>query len=142
LVFQSKREEEARNDEYQEEEIDEAAVLQEKILQEEKVERERVERTEKLFRPIPNSWNAEVLDYMADFQTSEIADTQMQIHPDPEIKNNSVQDELEMLWLKLHMPLDQKLDMAIKYGSHKKLDMAIKYGSQPSQLETVLSFLT
>ncbi|KAJ3045924.1 Coiled-coil domain-containing protein 87 [Rhizophlyctis rosea] len=29
------------------------------------------------------------------------------------------QEELERLWVTLKMPLDQKLDMAIKYGSHK-----------------------
>ncbi|KAI8831958.1 hypothetical protein BJ741DRAFT_615773 [Chytriomyces cf. hyalinus JEL632] len=42
----------------------------------------------------------------------------------------SAQQELEQLWVTLKMPLDQKLDMAIKYGSHKfgpKLDLAIKY---------------
>eukprot|EP00842_Homolaphlyctis_polyrhiza_P001287 jgi/Hompol1/2159/HPOL_002068-RA len=32
--------------------------------------------------------------------------------------------ELEALWITLKMPLDQKLDMAIKYGSHKFTKMA------------------
>ncbi|KAJ3334229.1 Coiled-coil domain-containing protein 87 [Blyttiomyces sp. JEL0837] len=41
----------------------------------------------------------------------------------------TAQRELESLWVTLKMPLDQKLDMAIKYGSFKfapKLEMAIK----------------
>ncbi|KAI9203632.1 uncharacterized protein BJ171DRAFT_137851 [Polychytrium aggregatum] len=40
-----------------------------------------------------------------------------------------IQGELERLWRALYMPLDQKLDMAIKYGSHKfisKLETALK----------------
>ncbi|KAI8823681.1 uncharacterized protein EV422DRAFT_366033 [Fimicolochytrium jonesii] len=41
---------------------------------------------------------------------------------------HKMQSELEHLWVTLKMPLDQKLDMAIKYGDHKfaaKLEMAI-----------------
>ncbi|KAJ3027325.1 UNVERIFIED_CONTAM: Coiled-coil domain-containing protein 87 [Siphonaria sp. JEL0065] len=43
---------------------------------------------------------------------------------------SGAQQELETLWVALKMPLDQKLDMAIKYGSRKfgsRLELAIKY---------------
>ncbi|KAJ3296520.1 Coiled-coil domain-containing protein 87 [Borealophlyctis nickersoniae] len=46
------------------------------------------------------------------------------------------QEELEALWVTLKMPLDQKLDMAIKYGSHKfapKLQTAIRLWKAVSQ---------
>ncbi|KAI8618334.1 hypothetical protein BC830DRAFT_955615 [Chytriomyces sp. MP71] len=46
------------------------------------------------------------------------------------------QRQLENLWITLKMPLDQKLDMAIKYGSHKfgpKLDLAITYWKKASE---------
>ncbi|KAJ3109735.1 Coiled-coil domain-containing protein 87 [Physocladia obscura] len=46
------------------------------------------------------------------------------------------QQELEELWVILKMPLDQKLDMAIKYGSRKfsnRVELAIKYWKQASE---------
>ncbi|KAJ1337027.1 hypothetical protein BSLG_006787 [Batrachochytrium salamandrivorans] len=53
-------------------------------------------------------------------------------------KNKSIdsQAELEVLWMTLKMPVDQKLDMAIKYGSHKftKLETAIKLWQAASDL--------
>lgn len=39
----------------------------------------------------------------------------------------NLQKELEYLWVSLHMPLDQKLDMAIKYGSHKASHISTVY---------------
>ncbi|KAI9327045.1 hypothetical protein BDR26DRAFT_876127 [Obelidium mucronatum] len=48
---------------------------------------------------------------------------------------SSAQQELESLWVELKMPLDQKLDMAIKYGSRKfgsRLELAIKYWKKAS----------
>ncbi|KAI9334500.1 hypothetical protein DFJ73DRAFT_852920 [Zopfochytrium polystomum] len=49
----------------------------------------------------------------------------------------AAQQELENLWVTLKMPIDQKLDMAIKYGSYKfapKLEMAIKLWKNASDL--------
>ncbi|KAI8918475.1 hypothetical protein DFJ77DRAFT_508718 [Powellomyces hirtus] len=48
-----------------------------------------------------------------------------------------MQQELEILWVKLKMPLDQKLDMAIKYGGHRfgpKLETAIRFWKTASEL--------
>ncbi|KAJ3023156.1 Coiled-coil domain-containing protein 87 [Thoreauomyces humboldtii] len=47
-----------------------------------------------------------------------------------------MQQELEVLWVTLKMPLDQKLDMAIKYGGHRfgpKLETAIRLWKTASQ---------
>ncbi|KAJ3151892.1 Coiled-coil domain-containing protein 87 [Geranomyces michiganensis] len=47
-----------------------------------------------------------------------------------------MQEELEILWVRLKMPLDQKLDMAIKYGGHRfgpKLETAIRLWKTASQ---------
>ncbi|KAJ3165729.1 Coiled-coil domain-containing protein 87 [Geranomyces variabilis] len=47
-----------------------------------------------------------------------------------------MQQELEILWVTLKMPLDQKLDMAIKYGGHRfgpKLETAIRLWKTASQ---------
>ncbi|KAJ3069251.1 Coiled-coil domain-containing protein 87 [Podochytrium sp. JEL0797] len=47
----------------------------------------------------------------------------------------SAQQQLEALWVALKMPLDQKLDMAIKYGSKKfgnRLEAAITYWAKAS----------
>ncbi|KAL2915676.1 hypothetical protein HK105_204861 [Polyrhizophydium stewartii] len=71
--------------------------------------------------------NIEVLAAKARKISVEAAHESKKIH-DP-------QAELEALWVVLKMPLDQKLDMAIKYGSHKftKLSTAIRLWKTASE---------
>lgn len=99
------------------------------------------QRIVEVFEHDPSIWNPLVLDYMLDINDpdSEINQimkgnrkqkpietegvynsTQLKLAENiPDEKQIDLQSELESLWSELHMPLDQKLDMAIKYGSHK-----------------------
>ncbi|KAJ3257111.1 Coiled-coil domain-containing protein 87 [Boothiomyces macroporosus] len=150
LVYQDKRERE-RQQELEEQEKILSMNLEEERLEKQK-EQERLERIEKIFNPQKNHWNAEVLDYIAGFTNPQPepkkyirADGRIENMQDdnieefqakPEMDTNESQKELESLWVTLQMPIDQKLDMAIKYGSHKyaKLDNAIKLWKQASEL--------
>ncbi|KAJ3274081.1 Coiled-coil domain-containing protein 87 [Terramyces sp. JEL0728] len=141
LVFQDKRELERQQELEEQEKILSMNLEEEKL--EKKKEQERLERIEKIFNPQKNHWNAEVLDYIAGFtepktedKTKEAQDGEAAIPSKPEKDSNQSQKELESLWVTLQMPNDQKLDMAIKYGSHKfsKLENAIKLWKQASEL--------
>ncbi|KAJ3319933.1 Coiled-coil domain-containing protein 87 [Boothiomyces sp. JEL0866] len=144
LVYQDKRERE-RLQELEEQKKILSMNLEEERL-EKKKEQERLERIEKIFNPQKNHWNAEVLDYIAGFneakpQPKKIEDMQddddiADFQSKAEMDASQSQKELESLWVSLQMPIDQKLDMAIKYGSHKyaKLDNAIKLWKQASEL--------
>ncbi|KAJ3083479.1 Coiled-coil domain-containing protein 87 [Rhizoclosmatium hyalinum] len=69
-------------------------------------------------------------------ETEEIKKLKLQrVKSDTDI--TTAQQQLENLWVALKMPLDQKLDMAIKYGSRKfggRLELAIKYWKKASDL--------
>ncbi|KAJ3175764.1 Coiled-coil domain-containing protein 87 [Geranomyces variabilis] len=70
--------------------------------------------------------------------TAEEAAPPAPVHPPRPISVDirQMQQELEILWVTLKMPLDQKLDMAIKYGGHRfgpKLETAIRLWKTASQ---------
>lgn len=51
--------------------------------------------------------------------TSAPAPTQAGMQRPDSVDIRQMQKELEALWVTLKMPLDQKVDMAIKYGGHR-----------------------
>lgn len=98
-------------------------------IEHEKQEQEAVLATkrhiEEVFRHDKTRWNPAVLDYIDELNETipgkavskeEKID---ELEKEKELTAIDMQPELEHLWSSLFMPLDQKLDMAIKYGSHK-----------------------
>jgi hypothetical protein len=68
LIFQKKREMEAKTEEEAGAEIDEEAIVQEKMKQEEERQREKDKKMETLFAADKKMWNPEVLDYLAEIK--------------------------------------------------------------------------
>jgi hypothetical protein len=113
LLYKEKREAERLQEIEQERLRDEELLRRQR--EKELEEQTKQEKVRELFEPEPDHWKVSVLDYIAPEETKD---------PDDEIpsapsKGPHMQKMLEKLWSTLHMPADQKLDMAIKYGSHK-----------------------
>jgi hypothetical protein len=105
----------------------------------------KMERMQAVFEHGTDVWNPLVLDYIddinnpenifkalntkpkstekRDLKVSELIDDNP-IRNDYEVKPLDLQVELEKLWSELIMPSDQKMDMAIKYGSHKASNLS------------------
>jgi hypothetical protein len=80
-----------------------------------------------IFHPKKKTWNPQVLDYIHNRQKeinenieAEIRESKVNFSSESNEYSLSIQKELEKLWTSLKMPLDQKLDMAVKYGYHDK----------------------
>ncbi|KAJ3025920.1 Coiled-coil domain-containing protein 87, partial [Rhizophlyctis rosea] len=131
----------------------------------ERVEEEKQEKRRRMLAFQRGSWNVNILEYMAELRDAshppaggpielETVDEEegevgrgggespLRLSPvTPSLLPDSIdirrsQEELERIWGRLRMPVDQKVDMAVKYGSHRfahKLGMAIQHWTAVSE---------
>ncbi|KAJ2997055.1 hypothetical protein HDV02_005925 [Globomyces sp. JEL0801] len=140
LIFQDQREKEKLQEIEDLKNSIDVDVERERIQKQ--LETEKAEKIKSIFTPQPGHWNPEILDYIDEMRKPKEAPI-----PDEKLNKNekaveeekpieNPQSELASLWLKLQMPADQKIDMAIKYGSHqfRNVDQAIRLWQEVSNL--------
>lgn len=120
--------------------LEEEQLKQQKLEKEKQLKRAREERVKRLFTKMEDYWNAEVLDYIGqETQNSDFSEVEEELDEENAeffVTYADRQKQLELIWNALDIPQDQKLDMAIKYGSHKftKLENVFKVLMQAIKL--------
>ncbi|KAI8903372.1 hypothetical protein EDD86DRAFT_195794 [Gorgonomyces haynaldii] len=127
ILFEEKRIREERERELQKVELEHERERQEENRRLEEKQKE----IDEIFKHKKDKWNLGVLEYMEHLNEPPEKEA-------PLLAHQELQQELEVLWSELKMPNDQKLDMAIKYGSHKsqKLKSAIELWKEVVKLIT------
>ncbi|KAI9000009.1 hypothetical protein BC832DRAFT_155719 [Gaertneriomyces semiglobifer] len=140
LLYEEDAEMEARK--RRQEELEERLKSEEEERQKEEAARLKEERRQAMTRYERGMWNKGVLDYMGEVmgkheeRVNKSGGGVHTVDSDDEKKSKAdhdtgeqeaettislteLQTALEELWVQLKMPVDQKLDMAIKYGRHQ-----------------------